>query len=285
MTSFRILHISDTHLSPRTSHFRHNNDVMAKLLADADHDLIIHTGDITLDGIRYEEDYTFCQEFFAGTGKDIMFLPGNHDIGDNPRLSEPAAAGGSAINAERIARYERFHGEHWWSTDIHGWRLIGINSLIVGSGEAREAEQYAWLREQLATAGSNHIALFTHQPLYVDEPDPIDLTYWTVDPDGRENMRFLMEDPRLRLIASGHLHQQRSRLFGAVKLEWCPSIAFTTREELVPEMGGRREVGFLEHELHADGSVTTRHVSPASFGNDYLDDCIKEVYPAMGPDT
>lgn len=285
MTSFRILHISDTHLSPRTTHFRHNNDVMAKLLTEADHDLIIHTGDITLDGIRYEEDYTFCQEFFAATGKDIMFLPGNHDIGDNPRLSEPAEAGGSAINAERIARYERFHGEHWWSTDIQGWRLIGIDSLIVGSGQAREAEQYEWLRERVATAGSNHIALFTHQPLYVDEPDPIDLTYWTVDPLGRENVRFLMEDPRLKLIASGHLHQQRSRLFGAVKLEWCPSIAFTTREELVPEMGGRREVGFLEHELYADGTVTSKHVSPAGFDNDYLDDCIREVYPAMRQDT
>lgn len=282
MTSFRILHISDTHLSPRTRHFRRNNDVMAKTLAEADHDLIIHTGDITLDGIRYEEDYLFCQEFFAATGKSIMFLPGNHDIGDNPRLSKPAAEGGSAIDAERIARYERFHGDHWWSTDLQGWRLIGINSLIVGSGAAQEIEQYAWLREQLATAGSSHIALFTHQPLYVDKPDPIDLTYWTVDPDGRENLRFLMTDPRLKLIASGHLHQQRSRRFGAVRLEWCPSIAFTTREELVPEMGGVREVGFLEHVLHADGRVATTHVSPPAFSNDYLDDCIKEVYPAMG---
>lgn len=281
MTSIRILHISDTHLSPRTRHFRHNNDVMAGMLAEADHDLIIHTGDITLDGIRHEEDYVFCRDFFAGIGREIHFLPGNHDIGDNPRLSEPAGAGGSAIDATRVERYERYHGAHWWSLDRGGWRLIGIDSLIVGSGLPREAEQYAWLAEQLASTGARHIALFSHQPLFVDVPDPIELTYWTVDPTGRENLRALMEDPRLRMIASGHLHQQRSRSHGSTRLEWCPSIAFTTREALVPEMGGRREVGYLEHVLHEDGSISTEHNTLPGFDNDYLDDCLTEVYPAM----
>lgn len=279
MTSFRIMQISDTHLSPRTQRFHENNELMIDVLKAADHELIVHTGDITLDGIRFEEDYPFCREFLGRTGKDIRYIPGNHDVGDNPRLSQPEGVMGSAISPTRLARYERYYGADRWSIDRGNWRLLGINSLRVGSGLDGEQQQYAWIGEQLETLGDRHLALFTHQPLFVDTPESTELTYWIVDPIGRENLRELMEHPQLKLIASGHLHQQRSRSYGNTRLEWCSSIAFTTREELVPEMGGNREVGYLEHEFHDDGRVDTRPVTIPGFVNSYLDDCLLEVYP------
>jgi 3',5'-cyclic AMP phosphodiesterase CpdA len=279
MTAIRILHLSDTHLSPRTQYFRANNDAMLKVLEQAGHDLFIHTGDITLDGIRYPEDYALSRDLLTATGKEIRFLPGNHDVGDNPRLSQPAAENGSAIDAARVARFGEVFGDDRWTIDRGAWRLIGIDSMLIGSGLPQEAAQNAWIAAALADLGSRHLALFSHQPFYIDTPDPLPLAYWTVDPEGREALRFLMDHPNLRLIASGHLHQQRARRHGGVRLEWCPSIAFTTGPALVPEMGGTRQVGYLEHVLHDDGRVDSRPVFPPSWRNDHLEEMIAEVYP------
>lgn len=279
MAAIRILHFSDTHLSPRTRHFRDNNDRMAGIMKQASHDLFIHTGDITLDGIRFREDYDLSRELMRATGKDIHFLPGNHDVGDNPRLSRPVSENGSAISADRVQRYLEFFGDDRWVIDQGNWRLLGINSMLIGSQLPSEAAQVAWIHSSLADLGDRHLALFTHQPFYIDTPDPLPLAYWTVDPDGREALRSLMTHASLRLIASGHLHQQRARSHDGVRLEWCPSIAFTTRETLVPEMGGTRQVGFLEHILHDDGAVETKAIFPDGWENAHLEDMIAEVYP------
>lgn len=279
MPPFRILQISDTHLSPRTEHFRLNNDLMREPLHRSDHDLIVHTGDITLDGVRYEEDHAYCRDFFGQFPKQVRFIPGNHDVGDNPALSKPEQMNGSAINLGRLERYRRFFGPDRWSFDTPAWRLIAINSMLVGSGLDEEQAQFDWLDQQVAGAKSRHIAFFTHQPLFIDEPEPTELTYWTVDPSGGRRFRSLVADSRLRLIASGHLHQQRSRRHGAIALEWGPSVAFTTREALVPEMGGSRQVGHLEHTLHDDGRVETLTLRVPGSINSHLDDMIDEVYP------
>lgn len=279
MTTFKILQISDTHLSGRLNHFQTNNELMLEVMKGCTHDLIVHTGDITMDGIRYAEDFEFCHEFYDGLERKVFFLPGNHDVGDNPQLARSARENGSAIDEERMQRYLQFYQSDRWSVDRGSWRLLGINSLLIGSGLARERQQNAWVADQLADIGDRHLALFTHQPLFVDEPDPIELTYWTVDPQGRESLRFLMEHPNLRLIASGHLHQQRSRIHNRINLEWCPSIAFTTRERLVPEMGGQRKVGYLEHVFAENGSVSTTTLRHPRLQDHHLDDVIEVVYP------
>lgn len=279
MNPVRILQISDTHLSPRTTRFHENNELMIDVLRKAGHDHIVHTGDISLDGIRFEEDHGFAKAFLDRAGRVIHYLPGNHDVGDNPRLSKPENVMGSAISPTRLERYLRHHEKDRWVIDCGAWRLIGINSMRIGSGLDGERQQYDWIADQLGSLGRRHLALFTHQPLFVDTPEDKELTYWTVDPIGRENLSALIGHPQLKLIASGHLHQQRSRRHGGIALEWCSSIAFTTREELVPEMGGHRQVGFVEHLLHEDGIVVTRPLVLPGFVNSYLDDCLLEVYP------
>lgn len=74
MSRFSILQISDTHLSPRTDHFRENNRLLAEPLAESDHDFIVHTGDVTLDGIRYDEDYALCRDSLRNPAKLSIFL-------------------------------------------------------------------------------------------------------------------------------------------------------------------------------------------------------------------
>lgn len=281
MTDFSILQISDTHLSPRTEHFRENNRLLAQPLAQAQHDIIIHTGDVTLDGIRYAEDFELCREFFDQSGQKIHFLAGNHDVGDNPRLSKPASQNGSAINEERYLKFADYFGRDYWSIDQGNWRILGISSMLVGSGLPQEEEQFAWIDEQIASLGDRYLAIFSHQPFYIDAPDNKELTYWTVDPSGWDRLDALMHHPQLRLIASGHLHQQRSAKRGKVNLEWCSSIAFTTTDELVPEMGGAREVGYMEHRFSDDGTVTSNVLKVDGFVDNHLEDVIKIVYPLI----
>ena len=114
MSIIRVMQISDTHLSPRTRHFRKNNDLMEAPLKASNHDLIVHTGDITLDGVRFSEDFELCRDFFTSTGKDIKFIPGNHDVGDNARLSKPENVNGSAISEKRIGKFLSYFGTDRW---------------------------------------------------------------------------------------------------------------------------------------------------------------------------
>ena len=55
----RIVQISDTHLSRDKPHFFDNWAPLAAWIADQHPDLVIHTGDVTVDGARVETDLSF----------------------------------------------------------------------------------------------------------------------------------------------------------------------------------------------------------------------------------
>ena len=51
----RIIQISDTHLSPGKAHFADNWAPLARWIGEQCPDLVIHTGDVTVDGADVEE--------------------------------------------------------------------------------------------------------------------------------------------------------------------------------------------------------------------------------------
>ena len=51
----RIIQISDTHLSPGKAHFADNWPPLARWIAEQRPDLVIHTGDVTVDGADVDE--------------------------------------------------------------------------------------------------------------------------------------------------------------------------------------------------------------------------------------
>jgi 3',5'-cyclic AMP phosphodiesterase CpdA len=55
----RIIQISDTHLSPGKAHFADNWAPLASWIAGERPDLVIHTGDVTVDG-RCRRRHTVC---------------------------------------------------------------------------------------------------------------------------------------------------------------------------------------------------------------------------------
>src|SRR5215469_14425376 len=80
----RIALVSDTHLAARAAVCLDNWRVVRAWIERARPDLVVHLGDITVDGASDAVELRDAVDAFAGLDVPIRFLPGNHDIGDNP---------------------------------------------------------------------------------------------------------------------------------------------------------------------------------------------------------
>src|SRR5215831_16963768 len=66
-----------------------------------------------------------------------------------------------------LERWRAHFGPDRWVEDVDNWRLIGLNALLLGSGEREEALQGAWLETVMNEAGERYIAWFLHRPLFL----------------------------------------------------------------------------------------------------------------------
>jgi 3',5'-cyclic-AMP phosphodiesterase len=137
---FRIAQISDTHLSAEKPFFVANFTRVAEALAGERPDLVVNSGDISLDGADRDNDLEAARRLHDELGHAVRFIPGNHDLGDNEECHN---VHGGAISAERRARYLNHFGSDWWRMDVPGWRIIGVNAQLFGSYLPAAAEQEA----------------------------------------------------------------------------------------------------------------------------------------------
>jgi 3',5'-cyclic AMP phosphodiesterase CpdA len=100
----RIIQISDTHLSPGKVHFADNWPPLARWIVEQRPDLVIHTGDVTVDGAEVEADLRYAAELMRGLGVRFRAVPGNHDVGDAghrfSRSMTRGCGGGGLISAQ-----------------------------------------------------------------------------------------------------------------------------------------------------------------------------------------
>ena len=267
----RVLQISDTHLSPAKRHFGANWPPLRDWIARQDADLIVHTGDVTVDGADHEEDLAHCAGLLQGLGVPLLCVPGNHDVGEAGHAHQP-------VDDARIARWRRHFGHDWWSQDVGGWRLIGLDSMLFGSGLAHEAEQFAWLQATLAGAGDRSIAWFMHRPLFVEGPAEADTGYWSVKPWLRAPLLDLVAAHRVALVASGHLHKSLDRVVDGCRYVWGGSSAFVVGPANQPEMPGAKALGAVVYDF--DGAaVTVQPMEIPDLARFWIDDVLHEVYP------
>ena len=149
----RIIHISDTHLSRRKPHFADNWPPLAAWIAAQSCDLVIHTGDVTVDGAGIEDDLRYAAKLMRSLGVRFRAVPGNHDVGDAGHPRQPVTDG-------RLARWRTYFGLDRWFEDVEGYRLVGLDAMLLGSGGREEAAQAAWLDGVMAGAGDRQIAWF-----------------------------------------------------------------------------------------------------------------------------
>ena len=81
MDAIRLLHVSDTHLSPTHAYFADNGAVFRDLVRADPPDLLVHGGDISFNGPALEADLVYASAEIAGLGVDWLAIAGNHDVG------------------------------------------------------------------------------------------------------------------------------------------------------------------------------------------------------------
>ncbi|NKC32025.1 metallophosphoesterase family protein [Falsiroseomonas selenitidurans] len=274
-----VAQISDAHLGPRTTVFQANLARIAAVLDAAPPDALVASGDLSLDGAGRDADLAFAAQALRGLAgaAPLLAIPGNHDIGSDAR-SMPD----QPVDAARLARWDALLGADRFAHDLDGpggeaWRLLGLNTEIMGTGLAREAEQAAWIGQALAGLGRRRLALFLHKPVFIHAPDdPFD--YWSVPPEARGALAPVLDHPALRLVASGHLHLNRLTRRGEASYAWAAPASFICEPELQPGLPGDRVTGFLRHTLHAD-HVETELVCPAGLRAPFLEEVRAETYP------
>ncbi len=257
--TFRIAQISDTHLSDEKPFFVDNFLRIGEALRADRPDLVLNSGDISLDGASNEGDLAAARALHDGLDLPFRFLPGNHDLGD---CQEAAAHGGGTIDAERRDRYIRHFGADWWSFDVAGWRLLGINAQLLGSDLAMAQEQDAAIVQAAASLGARRLALFLHRPMFDRDMGETEITGRFVNPAPRRRLVESLGGVAPALVACGHVHQYRETRSAGSRHVWGTSTAFVLPDRLQPRYG-IKEVGYVEHRLEPDGTHDSRLVQVA----------------------
>ena len=259
MSEFRLTQISDTHLARRYQELTGNFQRISERIDATRPDLVVNSGDIAFDAPTNRDDLQFAKELHTALPVDCIYLPGNHDIGDNPTaVGAPPA---QLATEEHRKTFLTVIGEDRWSFEAAGWRFIGLNSLIMNTGLGSEAEQFDWLSAQLAKVDGKPVALFLHKPLYLTEPDDPEREATAIRYVPQPARRHLIEmfgAVDLRLVASGHVHQRRDFTFGHVRHVWSPSAGFIIPDSK-QEVIGIKETGLVEYRFAPD-SFEVRHV-------------------------
>jgi 3',5'-cyclic AMP phosphodiesterase CpdA len=266
MQPFRVIQISDTHLSREKPHGVPNFEAIVGIVAAARPDLVVNTGDIALDGAGSENDLAFARACHNALAVPLRTIPGNHDLGDNPwggSIPQP-------ITEARRQRYITHFGDDFWQMDANGWLLIGVNAQLFGSGLAAEAEQWSFLAAAAAAAGRRPVALFIHKPLFLDRRDEAEVNHRYVNPEQRRRLFDTLGGAALRLVASGHVHQHRHRRLDGIDYCWAPSTAFVLPDRTQPLLGTKR-VGYTAYSFGAD-AVEIEAVEAPELTNHSTDD-------------
>jgi 3',5'-cyclic AMP phosphodiesterase CpdA len=257
----RLAQISDTHLSRDKPFFTNNFNSVAAVVAASRPDLIVNTGDMSLDGTGTESDLAEARRLHDGLGLPTRFIPGNHDVGESHDLpSSPELR----FSEETRARYLRHFGDDFWLLDVPGWRLVALNTQLLGSpGLGAAGAQMEFLAQAVAGSGDSRIALFVHKPLFDASPEEDVVGGRFVNPQARRDLLAVF-GPRLpALVASGHVHQHRVTTWRDTRCVWGPSTGFIIPDARQP-LYGDKEVGYVEHLLHPDGRYESRFVGSSA---------------------
>ena len=259
MSEFRLIQISDTHLARRLPTLTGNFDRVREYIDARRPDLVINSGDIAFDGPTHRDDLEFAKTLHDGIAAPCRYLPGNHDIGDNPTEVGPVPP--EPATERHRQTFLSVFGEDRWRFDAAGWCFVGLNSLIMNTGLESEAEQFDWLASQLSDANGKPVALFLHKPLYLNSPDDAEfaataIRYVPMPP--RIHLLQTLRAADLRLVASGHVHQRRDFTFGHTRHVWAPSAGFVIPDR-IQDVVGIKEVGLVEYRFRPD-SFEVLHV-------------------------
>jgi 3',5'-cyclic AMP phosphodiesterase CpdA len=202
-------------------------------------DLVLHLGDLALDGPHGEGDLQYAREQLDRLAAPWLAVPGNHDIGDNPTPVTPAAA---VIDAAGIGRWIDHIGRDRWAVEIGGWKVVAVNAQLFESGLPAEDDQWAWLEAELRQPAEQPVAFLTHKPLTAADEAELAAAppYRFVPIEAQKRLAELLGQVQLGLVLSGHVHQYRELRHDGIPHVWAPTTWAVLSDESQTRYGDKR---------------------------------------------
>jgi 3',5'-cyclic AMP phosphodiesterase CpdA len=220
----RIVIVTDSHLAASAPACNDNWRAVREYVTRSAADLTVHLGDISLDAVSDGSQLETARAMCDPWPSPFRFLPGNHDIGDNPLSPEVPAR--HPLETGLIERYRANFGADFWAISVEGWYLIGVDAQLFGSNIAFEYEQWRWLDDCVGNAGTRPVALMLHKPLLQNTcaDSAPHIRYVPIEP--RRRLLNLIAQLNVQIVLSGHTHQYLDRRIEGVRHVWVPSTAF-----------------------------------------------------------
>ena len=250
----RIALVSDTHTTRGTNddqpkHRARLDRVMAAANA-AKVDLVLIAGDLTENGSP--EEMSDFQNQIKGFKAPVLFVPGNHDVGNKLIPGK-----GGTVSAERVAAFEKALGPSFQAQTRAGLRVIGINSPIFGSGFEREKAMWEFLEKELARPAPLPTVVFLHYPPFVKQADEGGGEYWNIEPEPRARLLSLLQRGGVKTVLTGHLHRDLTNRHEGI-------LFVTTRPVSFGLPKGKQAEGWTLVTLPAQGEA---QVEPQTIGD------------------
>ncbi len=248
VSTSRVVVVSDSHLSPPAAEAGSNWSAVVRHVEDVRPDLVVHVGDLALDGQHDPGDLRHARRELDRLAAPWVAVPGNHDIGDNPLVG---ADPDDDVTADRRSHWLRHVGADHWAVELGGWRLLGLDAQLFGSGLAAEAEQWDFLQAELAR--STRTILISHKPVTATAAELAAAPPFRFVPvPGRERLADRLDRGGVEVVLSGHVHQHRSYRLGSQRHVWAPTSWAVLPEAMQASIGAKR-CGVLALELPDDG--------------------------------
>mmetsp|Transcript_47662 Transcript_47662/g.102066 ORF Transcript_47662/g.102066 Transcript_47662/m.102066 type:complete len:472 (+) Transcript_47662:66-1481(+) len=180
-------------------------------------DAVFHMGDMAYDlhsdgGARGDLFMRRLEPVSARTF--YQTVPGNHERMANDTFAQyqarfhmPAESNQGATRSSETSPFKL-----WWSADINGVHVAGLNTEVFhNASEGVAEEMMAWLRQDLITANRRRhlqpwVVLLGHRPSYCSEPDGWCKRMGTTGPAFRDEFESLLYEQQVDLALWGHQH-------------------------------------------------------------------------------
>ena len=212
--SHRIIQITDCHLFADRRELRgiatwpRLEAVLGEIRERfSDFDCLVVTGDTAHDEI--EETYAAFREALGDLTERLFLIPGNHD------------------NREAIVkvfpdRCELTAGRLTFQHGLGDCQLIGLDSHISGEVAGRIGPaQFTWTAGPFCRTQDLHTVVFVHHPpvlMHSRWLDEIGLE------DGEVLIELLEQFPNIKLVCSGHVHQESATATGGPLVLTTPAV-------------------------------------------------------------
>jgi 3',5'-cyclic AMP phosphodiesterase CpdA len=256
----RIVVASDTHLSARIPATEHNWSAVIEHIDAAQPDLMLHLGDVSMDGTHDDDDLSFARRQMDRVPVRWWAVPGNHDLGDTPSAAiEPD----EVVTADRVQRWVDRFGPDRWVIDLGAWKLVGVDAQLFGSGLASEDDQWDFIHAELLEAepGRRRI-LVIHKPLTAAAEELATApSYRFIPQPAQQRLWNLVRQAGVEAVVSGHVHQSRCLEVDGMPQLWAPTTWAVLPDSKQRTLGVKR-CGLLQLELPEVGPVRHEFVEP-----------------------